>query len=65
MSRHEYEVSKFIAMQDYPFYALVMATMRQADTMNKIQLQRAFPTTWEELCARYDSPSGRLLGDSD
>jgi len=31
MSRYDYEISKDI---DYPFYALIMAAMRKADSFN-------------------------------
>ena len=60
MSRHEYEVSKAIVAQDYPFYALIFAAMRQADTMNIISLRREFPAQWDELQARYEAPGGYL-----
>ena len=32
MSLYDYQVSQQIAMQGWPFYSLVMAAMRQADT---------------------------------
>lgn len=58
MSRYAYEVSKEIGMKDYPFYALVMAAMRQADTANLLRLQGAFPEVWHELEERYWTPGG-------
>ncbi len=58
MSRYEYEVSKVIAGHDHPFYALIMAAMRQADTGNLVALKRGFPRTYEELRARYNAPGG-------
>lgn len=60
MSQHEYDVSKEIAKADYPFYSLVMAAMRQADTDNLEKLQGAFPEVWAELQARYNAPGGIL-----
>ncbi len=65
MSIYDYEVSKKIAAQDYPFYALVMAAMRQADTDNLAKLQAAFPATFTELQARYHAPAGLLPGECD
>lgn len=53
MSLYDYETSKRINAEDYPFYALIMAAMRQADTDNSKKLKSAFPDTWEELMARY------------
>jgi hypothetical protein len=64
MSRHDYEMSKHISAQDYPFYALVMATMRQADTDNSLILQLAFPDVWSELQDRYNAPGGILPEDT-
>ena len=60
MSHYDYEASKQIAAQDFPFYALVMAVMRQADTDNGEKLKVAFPDTWRELQARYGAPGGFL-----
>jgi len=62
MSQHDYEVSKRIAY-DYPFYALIMAAMRQADTDNTARLRAAFPDVWAELQARYNAPGGVLPSD--
>ena len=63
MSRYDYEQGKKIAMNEYPFYALIQAAMRQADTDNSMKLQRAFPEVWKELQERYKAPGGFL--DSD
>lgn len=60
MSLYDYEASKRLASQDPPFYALIMAAMRKADTGNAEVLRRAFPGTWEELWARYNAPGGIL-----
>jgi len=46
-----------------PFYALLMAAMREADSMNIKKLKAAFPDTWTELKARYNAPGGRLEGE--
>ena len=58
MSYFDYEMSKRIAAEDYPFYALIMAAMRQADTNNLLRLQEAFPEIWAELKYRFMSPDG-------
>jgi hypothetical protein len=63
VSRYDYELSKQISAADYPFYALVMVVMRQADTLNGEKLRRMWPETWDELQARYNAPGGLL--DSD
>lgn len=61
MSHHDYKVGIEIAAKDYPFYALIQAAMRQADSDNIIKLGRAWPWVWDELQARYNSPGGHLL----
>ncbi len=64
MSKHDYEFSKhIIASRDVPFYALIMAAMRNADTANLEKLKSTFPLTWKELEARYNAPGGNLKGD--
>lgn len=60
MTLHDYQTSKRIHQTDPPFYALLMAAMRKADTRNAELLQAAFPDTWAELQARYDAPGGVL-----
>lgn len=63
MSYHEYKVSTYISLKDYPFYAIIMAAMRQADTDNTEKLQEAWPDVWKELEARYQMPGGFLPGE--
>lgn len=64
MSRHEYLVSRDIVLAELPFYSLIMAAMRQADTNNLTLLQEGFPMVWIELEGRYESPDGRLPGEA-
>lgn len=64
MSRFDYEASKKISMEDYPFYALIMAAMRQADSTNLSRLRSAFPAVWDELQARYHAPGGIIESDA-
>ena len=63
MSYHEYQVSTELAIADPPFYALIMAAMRKADTWNAALLRSAFPQVWDEVEARYNAPGGLLEGD--
>jgi hypothetical protein len=65
MSLHEYAISRELAERDLPFFALVMAAMRRADTVNAERLRAAFPDVWAELQARYDAPGARLPGDPE
>ena len=60
MSLHEYLEANRILKEDPPFYALIMAAMRKADSHNFTLLRRAFPDIAEELQIRYDAPGGRL-----
>lgn len=63
MSRAEYEFSRSPAVLVAPFYGLIMAAMRRADSANLWRLKQAWPEVWEELQARYDSPGGLLEGE--
>lgn len=63
MSLFDYNISKRISAEDYPFYALIMAAMRQADTDNVVLLKHAWPDVWDDLYKRYHAPEGRLYGD--
>ncbi len=63
MSHFDYEVSKRVNCEDFPFYALIMAAMRQADTTNLARLKQVFPDVWEELSRRYNAPGGLLGGE--
>lgn len=65
MSLHEYQISKEISALDFPFYALIFAAMRQADTNNLEKLKKAFPAQWDELISRYKSHAGRLSHDGE
>ena len=60
MSLHEYVMSQEIAKESYPFYALIMAAMRQADSINTVMLAECWPRTYDELQARYNAPGGAL-----
>lgn len=60
MSLFDYKASQQIAAEDYPFYALIMAAMRKADSTNERKLREAWPEVWEELFTRYNAPGGLL-----
>ena len=63
MSLYDYEASRRIHGDSPPFYALIMAAMRGADSSNTVRLRAAFPDVWDELSARYNAPGGVLPGD--
>lgn len=63
MSRFDYDVSRVLSQADYPFYALVMAAYRQADTTNAAKLRAAWPDVVDELDARYNAPGGVIPSD--
>ena len=62
MSLFEYQESKRIAANDYGFYSLIMAAMRQADTSNSEKLKWMWPEMYEEMRERYNAPGG-LIGE--
>lgn len=65
MSLYDYKKGIEAATEDYPFYALIQAAMRQADNDNIEKLKLAFPDTWAELNARYHAPGGLLPGEEE
>ena len=65
MSLFNYAASREIAAADPPFYALIMAAMREADTVNAALLREGWPEIWEELQARYNAPGGVLPTDPE
>jgi len=63
MTFYDYQKSKEIEAEAYPFYAIIMAAMRQADSTNLAELKRAFPDIFDELQERYNAPGGVIEGD--
>jgi hypothetical protein len=67
MAKRDYEQSQYVELQSqnqgWSFRALVMATMRRADTDNLAALRQAFPDVHDELVARYNAPGGDLPTD--
>jgi hypothetical protein len=64
MSHYDYLQSQEIATHDYPFYALLMAAMRQADSDNFRIFCDVWPEVVEEMRERYNAPGGLLDGES-
>lgn len=65
MSLHEYLCSQAIGAEDPPFYALLFAMIRQADSDNTEKIRRCWPEKFAEMRARYNAPGGVLPGDED
>ena len=63
MSLYDYQAGQLIEAEGYPFYALIQAAMRQADSTNIEKLRWAFPEVHAELQARYNAPGGLLEGE--
>lgn len=63
MSLYDYHASKEIGATDPPFYALIMAAIRKADTENQHKLRMMWPQVYAEFEARYNAPGGRLVGE--
>lgn len=63
MSLHDYRQSKKLAQEDPPFYSLIMAAMRKADSKNMSKLIFAWPEVWNEFYDRYHAPGGYLPGE--
>lgn len=60
MSLHEYLMSQRLEREDYPFYSLVMAMLRKADTGNVAKIKAAWPGVYDEMMRRYHAPGGAL-----
>lgn len=59
MSGYDFMVARNINAEGYPFYALIMAAMFRADTVNGLKLRQAFPEIWTEVDTRYNAPAWR------
>ena len=64
LNLYDYEVSRNISAESPPFYALIAAAMRQADSINIEKLRAAFPGVYADLVARYNAPGGKIEGDA-
>jgi len=63
MSLYDYEASREISYE-IPFYALIMAAIRNADTDNTEKLKREWPEVYNEFFQRYNAPGGILATDT-
>lgn len=63
MSIYEYEEGREIAVKDLPFYPLIQAAMRKADTCNLELLKEGWPEIWRELRSRYNAPGSKLQSE--
>lgn len=63
MSLYDYHLALRLSTQDHPFYALIMAAMRDGDPENTERLKHAFPEVYFELVSRYIVPFGVLESD--
>ena len=63
MSYDEYVKGRELLLNDPPFYALIQAAMRKADSGNTVKLRQAFPEIWLELNARHRASDGKLPGE--
>ena len=61
--RYAYKKSQELRALNFPFYALLMAAMRQADDVNTAKFKAMWPDVWDELHARYNAPGGLLDGE--
>ncbi len=65
MSLNDYECGMKIEAEDWPFYAVLQAAIRQADSDNLEKLRQGFPEVVEELVARRHASGGVLPGDDE
>ena len=65
MSRYDYHASQMLDQFDAPFYGLIMAALRKADTSNAAKIRAAWPEVAAEFQARYDAPGGYLPSELD
>ncbi len=56
LSKYDYLVTREITLQDYPFYSLIAAAIRQADTDNLELLTVAFPGVVDSFKVWYNTP---------
>ena len=65
MSYYDYRLSQRISTRNEPFYALLFALIREADSDNIEKIKRQWPDVWQEFYDRYNAPGGILEGDND
>lgn len=55
-----YKCGSELYVLDYPFYALILAAMRQADDDNRDRLSFVYPDIYTSLVERIKAPGGVL-----
>ena len=63
MSLHEYLYSKTLGRYDPPFYGLLFAMLRNADSDNVRRIKAMWPERYAEFERRYNAPGGILPED--
>lgn len=63
MSLYDYRVSLKIGRSDPPFYSLIMAALRKADTVNSNKINAMWPELYAEFAERYHAPAGVIESD--
>lgn len=63
LNHYDYKFSENISAASPPFYALIAAAMRQADSINSEKLKMVFPGVHDDLVARHNAPDGKLEGE--
>jgi hypothetical protein len=62
---HAHRASAEISQEDPPFYALLFALMRKADTEHQNRIKELWPDAYRELWLRTVSPDGLLVEDGE
>lgn len=65
MSLFDYRWSQKAGESDPPFYGLMMAMIRKADSTNLAKLRLCWPEVVAEFERRYFAPGGELPEDSE
>lgn len=65
MTLYDYRISQRLELEDVPFYALIMAAMRKADSRNLVKLMAAWPEVHAELLERYHAPGGLIGSEAE
>ncbi len=65
MSHYDYKLSQHISARDEPFYALLFALMRRADSDNLEKIKQHWPDAWQEFYNRYNALGGFLEGEDN
>jgi hypothetical protein len=65
MSLHDFQAAKLLSKYNFPFNALIMDALRQANHKQKELLSEIFPLLADELKQRYAVKNGILPGEKD